>query len=158
MAEVRLQFSAASRGRETVQQSESPGQEATQTYNYTALDVVDLAVDAEEAVNLGGAVGNTIDLTNVPTARQKAVTVDLTGKRLLCLIVKANAANTAIITIKAAAANPYPIGTIELAPGESAIIGGLATTIRPAVAPTVKAIEFTGTGVESLEAVGYFGS
>lgn len=113
------------------------------------------------------AASETVDLTTCPAARDivEIPDYDLTGKKIIAaLFVSPITNNAAGITISPGAANPYPLqGTgndITLLPGELKMLGrltGLASN-RPAVAPTVKEIDFAGTVGDVLTAFLVFGT
>lgn len=109
-------------------------------------------------LNLAGTgAAQTINLTAAPKSAGR--TADLSGKKLVALILKAPAANVSAVTIAPGAANPYPpFGagkSILLDPGEvlqKTFLKDKATA-KPAVAGAVKNIDITIAVGDTLAAL-----
>lgn len=101
----------------------------------------------------------TIDLTAVQAAampNSATRSVDMTGAKVVGVILKAGAANAAAVNIAPGASNPYPLfGTandIDLKPGMVVAFGFNAVASGlPAVSSTVKTIDVTITGSDTVE-------
>lgn len=116
-------------------------------------------------ITLGGSPTQ-IDLTAVaglalpPSATR---TLDLTGAKVVDVLLSAPATNVAAVNVAPGAANPYPLfGTgndIDVAPGETIASGfkGVATS-KPAVSGTVKRIDVSGTSGDKLKIDLYLGT
>ncbi len=122
---------------------------------------VALNVDAEPKISravpikitLGGSTYE-LDLTAAPKSARR--TEDLTGKKVVAWIAKADAENADPIVIEPGASNPYPlIGTgnaQDIRPGEAraSCFDSLTATPLPAVSGTVKQIDISGTSGDIL--------
>lgn len=132
------------------------------TYNATSTPNVD-----KPAVDLSVTIASspeTIDLTAVPSARDVNDNVDLSGSKLVAVLLYARAANAADLTVGFGASNPYPIfgasKELILAPGELIEIGfqSGSETSKPAVSGTVKNIDVAGTVADVLYGIAIFGT
>lgn len=100
----------------------------------------------------------TIDLTTAPIANRIGTTVNLTGKRLIAMLLSAPDDNAATITVATGASNGYPLGTIPLEPGEVIAIGQAnKVSTRAAVAAGDKILDVTGSGTDNVEILAVFG-
>lgn len=121
------------------------------TLNGTSLPAVTQPASVQTLTMTGSAVQ--VDLTALaglampPTATR---TLDLTGAKIIAFHFRPRSSNVGAITVAPGAATPYPLfGTahpITLQPGQEigCAFSGVASTL-PAVSPTVKRIDFTGT-------------
>lgn len=100
-----------------------------------------------------------LDLTAAPIAYRTGSTVDLTGKRLIALQLRAPTTNSDTITLKTAAADGYPLGAgIDLEPGEVLVIAQAAqVSTRATVAATRRYLTIAGTTGDELEILAGFG-
>jgi len=106
---------------------------------------------------LSGSSG-TIDLTAAPIAYRIASTYNLTGKRLIGMILSAPDDNAGTITVATGASNGYPLGTIPLEPGEVVVIGQTnKVSTRAAVAAGDKILDVSGTSGDVVEILAVFG-
>jgi len=106
---------------------------------------------------LSGSSGS-IDLTAAPIANKIASTVDLTGKRLIAMILSAPTTNSAVITVATGASNGYTLGTIRVEPGETIVIGQTKkVSTRAAVAAGAKILDVTGTTTNAIKILAVFG-
>jgi hypothetical protein len=104
------------------------------------------------------ANAGTIDLTAAPIAYRIASTYNLTGKRLIAMILSAPEDNAGTITVATGASNGYPLGTITLEPGEVASIGQInKVSTRAPVAAGDKILDVSGTGTDSVKILAVFG-
>jgi len=101
------------------------------------------------------------DLTAAPKASDSGETLDLTGKRVICMQLEAPAGNSASIAIAGQGANAYDeLGSVTLHPGEAITrgnFGGVATT-RAVVGASDKDVRITGTSGDKLNVLLVFGS
>jgi hypothetical protein len=118
---------------------------------------VEFAVTQE--ITISGTT--TIDLTAAPKSASR--TQDLTGKKLVSMIIEADANNSGNTTVAPGSANPYPLfgsgNSILVLPGETigkTIRSGTATN-HPAVSGTVKNIDVSGTASDVVKILMYFG-
>ena len=124
---------------------------------------VDTVVDLSFA--LSGGTTKTWDLTAAPDAKDIADTVDLTGKKLVALLITAPTDNAATgVLMAAGASNGYDIlgaGTdsITTYPGMTVCLFQLgADASFDAVAAGDKTIDFTGTDGDELDILAVFGT
>lgn len=154
---IRSTYTAAIRGRETIDVTETSAIDPSAQYTYAGLNTIELVFNAQEAVSLDVIGTQTIDLTVVGAARNNKLAIDLTGLKLIATELKAPSTNTGAMTIAPGAATPYPFPTIELNPGESAVVGGIEATVRAAVAAGAKNLDISGAGGDQLLGIAYFG-
>ena len=104
------------------------------------------------------AGAGTIDLTAAPIAYRIGTTTNLTGKRLIAMLLSAPAANAGTITVATGASDGYPLGTIPLEPGEVISLGQPnKVSTRAAVAAGDKILDVSGTGTDSVKILAVFG-
>lgn len=132
------------------------------TLQSSTTPVADTVVDM--SFTLAGA-STTIDLTAVPSAADVDVDVDLTGKKLVALLISADADNAAGgVTMESGAANGYDfLGDaaygLTLYPGMTVNLFQLgAAAGLPAVAAGDKTIDFAGTAGDVIECLAVFGT
>jgi hypothetical protein len=124
--------------------------------------IADTVVDL--SFTLAGA-STTKDLTAAPDAKDIADTVDLTGKKLVAiLIVAASDNNAAGVTVVPGAVNGYDIlgaaaDRLTIYPGQTVCLFQLgATSSWDAVGAADKTIDFTGTLGDELDILAVFGT
>jgi hypothetical protein len=124
--------------------------------------VADTVVDL--SFTLSGAT-KTWDLTAAPDAKNTSATVNLTGKKLVALIVVAPTDNAAAgVTMVAGASNGYDIlgastDRITIYPGQTFALFQLgAASSYDAVAAGDKTIDFAGTSGDDLDILAVFGT
>lgn len=112
------------------------------------------------------AADTDIDLTAAPSAADLAVSIDLTGKKLIGYVFAARSSNVGTVTIKPhPTTNPYPLfgasGLVVLGPGERIYknVDSGSPTSAPAVAGAVKVIRYTvGTVGDKVDCHAVFGT
>ena len=129
----------------------------------TTTPKVDAVVDL--SFTLSGGTTKSFDLTAAPDAKNIGGTVDLTGKKLVALLIYADPANAAAgVTMESGAANGYDfLGDVAygltLYPGMAVNMFQLgAAAGLPAVAAGDKALDFVGTDGDSIECLAVFGN
>lgn len=125
--------------------------------------VADTLVDLSFA--LSGGTTKTFDLTAAPDAKNIADTVDLTGKKLVALLLVAPVDNAAAgVTLVAGASNGYDIlgaaaDRVTIYPGMTICLFQLgATCSYDAVGATDKTIDFAGTDGDEIDCLAVFGT
>lgn len=100
----------------------------------------------------------TLDLTAVQAASIPSTatrSVDMTGKKVVGVALKAGASNAAAVNVAPGGTNPYPLfgsgNDIDIGPGETLIKAFSAATNLPAVSSTVKDVTITISGSDTLE-------
>jgi hypothetical protein len=123
----------------------------------SSLPAVTQPASVQTLTMTGSAV--TIDLTNLaglaipPTATRA---LNLTAAKIIGFHIKPRSANAGPVTVAPGGSNPYPLfGTgnhIVLQPGQEigCVFNGIASTL-PAVGPTVKNIDITGTAADLVD-------
>lgn len=173
---VTVTLDAGLTAKETLDSSSSPASGAggnARTFNQYNLSGVGLSgsttpkVDAppvDLSHTLSGASG-TLDLTAIPLARDVGQNTDLTGKKLVALLIKAPTGNTGPITIADGATNGYLLfgdasGQVTLKPGEMIIKAYQlsSTQAHAAVGASAKTIDISGTSGDKIEALAVFGT
>lgn len=134
-----------------------------QILDSTTTPVADTVVDLSFA--LSGGTTKTWDLTAAADAKDVADTVDLTGKKLVALLVSAPTDNAAAgVTMVAGSSNGYDIlgaatDRITIYPGMTMVLFQLgATCSYDAVAAGDKTIDFEGTDGDELDILAVFGT
>lgn len=175
---IKLNVTAALQGTETISSSESPASgSGGNTRQFNEYNQNGVALDGDStpsgdttpvdlSFTLSGA-NKDFDLTAVPTAKDVNNNIDLTGKTMVALLVKAASGNNASgITLEGeqTGGNPYDLrgptgsGKITIYPGMAVLYSFIdAATQLPAVAAGAKDVRFAGTIGDVLEAIGYFG-
>jgi len=123
----------------------------------------DTVVDLSFA--LSGGTTKTWDLTAAPDAKNIAATVNLTGKKLVAMLIVADADNDAAgMTMVAGASNGYDIfgasaDRLTLYPGQTVCLfqSGAASS-WDAVAAGDKTIDFVGTDGDAVDILAVFGT
>jgi hypothetical protein len=104
------------------------------------------------------AGAGSIDLTAAKIAYRIGSTTNLTGKRLIAMLLAAPADNAGTITVATGATDGYPLGTIPLEPGEVVNIGQPnKVSTRAAVAANDKILDVSGTGTDEVLILAVFG-
>lgn len=123
----------------------------------------DTVVDLSFA--LSGGTTKTWDLTAAPDAKNIAATVDLTGKKLVAMLITAPIDNAAAgITMVAGATNGYDVfgastDRLTIYPGQTVCLfqSGFAAS-WDAVAAADKTIDFVGTDGDEIDILAVFGT
>lgn len=151
----------------------SPSDGSGNTRRFTEYNEVNKILDgsttpaADTVVDLSrtlAAASETQDLTAAAKASDIASTVDLTGKKLVGILINAASTNNASgLTISPAASNGYNLfgsasGQVTLFPGMTLELfqNGIAASLQ-AVAAGAKDITFAGTVADKVEILAIFG-
>ena len=125
--------------------------------------IADTVVDLSFA--LSGGTTKTWDLTAAPDAKNTAATVDLSGKKLVAMLITAPTDNNAAgITIVPGASNGYDIlggssDRLTIYPGQTVCLFQLGAAANwDAVAAGDKTIDFTGTDGDEIDILAVFGT
>lgn len=172
---VQLTVTAALAGLETIGSTESPSSSSGGNQRqYNAYNESGVQLDASSTPSVDvtpvdlsftlTAATKTFDLTAVPQAKDIDVNIDLTGYKLIGLLVRTNTANdTGGFTLKGNGANAYNLfgtsGVLTFWPGEVGLKSFLdAAAQTPAVAAGAKDLIVTGTAGDKADVIAYFGS
>lgn len=123
--------------------------------------IADTVVDLSRTL---AAASETQDLTAAPEASDVSSTVDLTGKKLVGLLIAAPTTNTAAITIESGATNGYDfLGNaaygLTVHPGMTIEMFQLgAAAGLDAVGASDKTLDFAGTVGDKLKILALFGT
>lgn len=136
--------------------------QANKILNGSTTPKADTIVDLSRTL---AAASETQDLTAAPLARDISQTVDLTGKKLVGLIINAKTTNAAAgVTMESGATNGYDfLGDaaygLTLYPGMTVEIFqlGASASLDP-VGASDKTIDFAGTISDELEILALFGT
>lgn len=123
----------------------------------------DTVVDLSFA--LSGGTTKTWDLTAAPDAKNTAATVNLTGKKLVAMLITAPIDNAAAgMTIVAGAADGYDIlgasaDRLTIYPGQTVCLFQLGAAANwDAVAAGDKNVDFAGTDGDEIDILAVFGT
>ncbi len=172
---VTLVGNAALAGTEQVDSTTSPASTSGgNTRRFTAYNVENVSLTATSTPNVDSppadlsktlaSASETVSLTAAPLARDISKTQDLTGKKLVAILISAPSTNSAAITIAPAGTNGYNLfgasGQVTLQPGEALVklYDSGSTNNSPAVSATAKDITISGTTGDKVEIIGYFGT
>ena len=172
---VTLVGNASLSGTEQVDSTTSPASTSGgNTRRFTAYNVENVSLTSTSTPNVDSppadlsktlsSSSETISLTAAPLARDVAKTQDLTGKKLVAILLSAPVGNSNPITIAPAASNGYNLfgasGQVTLQPGEAIVklYESGATNNSPSVSGTAKDITISGTTGDEVEIIAYFGT
>jgi len=172
MATISLSVNASLVGSETLETSESPaaggGVLSFNGYNVSAVNLGGSTTPAVDVTpvdlsdTLAGATKD-FDLTAAPPAKDIADTVDLTGKKLIALLMRVVSGNAAGVALAGQGANAYdlfgPSGQVTVYPGGVVVYSFLSAASQlPTVGAGAKDVRLTGTAADVVQAIAYFGT